>query len=137
MVGAATATCSKLSRTIRTCCCAQPAAQLVERRALRGVAEADRGRDQGENRVAVGRRHEVDEVDTIGEPVDLVGGGTDGEPCLAAATGPGQGDEPDILVVEALANRPELRVAANERGCLGRKVVRTEVEGRQRSELGR
>ena len=32
---------------------------------------------------------------------------------------------------------PELRVAADERGCLGREVVRPEVEGRQRRELGR
>ena len=116
---------------------AELAAQLVERRALRGIAEANRGRDQGEDGVAVGRRDEVDEVDAVGEPVDLVGGGTDGEPRLAAATGPGQGHEPDVLVVEALSNRPELRVAADERGCLGWKVVRTEVESRQRSELGR
>ena len=36
-----------------------------------------------------------------------------------------------------LANRPELGVAADERGCLGREVVRPEVEGRQRRELGR
>ena len=116
---------------------AELAAQLVERRALGGVAEADRGRDQGEHGVAVGCRDEFDEVDAVGEPVDLVGGGADGEPGLAAAAGTGQRDEPDVLVVEALANGAELRVAADERGCLGRKVVRPEVEGRQRSELSR
>ena len=116
---------------------AELAAQLVERRALRGVAEADRGRDQGEDGVAVGCRDEFDEVDAVGEPVDLIGGGADGEPGLAAAAGTGQRDEPDVLVVEALANRAELRIAADERGCLGRKVVRPEVEGRQRSELSR
>ena len=56
---------------------AELAAELVERRALRGVAEAERRRDQGEDGVGVGRGDEVDEVDAVGEPVDLVGGGPD------------------------------------------------------------
>ena len=116
---------------------AEPAAELVERRALGRVAEADRRRDQREDGIAVGRGDEVDEVDAVGEPVDLVGGGTDGEPGLAAAAGTGERDEPDVGVVEALADRPELGVAADERGCLGREVVRPEVEGRQRQELSR
>ena len=117
--------------------CAEPAAELVERRAFSGVTEADRRCDEGKDRIAVGCGDEVDEVDAVGEPVDLVGGGTDGEPGLAAAAGTGERDESDVGVVQAISDGAEFRVAANERGCLGREVVRPEVEGRQRKELSR
>ena len=69
------------------------------------VAEADRRRDEGEDGIAVGRGDEVDEVDAVGEPVDLVGGGPDREPGLAAPAGPGERDEADVGVVQALADR--------------------------------
>ena len=71
------------------------------------------------------------------EPVDLVGGGPDREARLAGPAGPGERDEADVGVVEALADGAELGVPADERRCLGRQVVRPEVEGRQRRELRR
>jgi hypothetical protein len=69
--------------------------------------------------------------------VDLIRGGPDCEPCLAGPTGSGQRDEADVVVVEALADRLELGVAADERRRLGREVVRPEVERGQRRELRR
>ena len=136
-VGAATVDLLEVIEDEQDLLRAEPAAELVERRALSGVAETDRRRDQGKDGIAVGCGDEVDEVDAVGEPVDLVGGGTDGEPGLPAAAGTGQRDESDVRVVQALADRAEFRVAADERGCLGRKVVRPKVEGRQRRELRR
>jgi hypothetical protein len=90
------------------------AAKLLERRSLPRLAEAQRRRDEREDGVGVGRADEVDEVDPVGEPVDLVRSSPDPEARLAAAAGAGQRDEADILVVEALADRAELSVAADE-----------------------
>ena len=137
IVGAATVTCSKLSRTSRTC---------WARSCRRSSSSGDRSTvsaspmavaDQREDGIGVGRGDEVDEVDAVGESVDLVRGGPDCEPCLAGPAGSRQRDEADVVVVEALADRLQLGVAADERRRLGREVVRPEVERGERRELGR
>jgi len=113
------------------------ASELVERRSIDGVGDPDGRCRQRKDGVGVGGGDEVDEVDAVREPVDLVSGGPDREPCLAGPTGSRQRDEADVGVVETLADRPELGVAADERRGLGREVVRPEVKGLERRELGR
>ena len=111
--------------------------ELVERRSIDRVGDPDgRGR-QREDGIGIGCGDEVDEVDAVGEPVDLVRGGPDREPRLAGPTGPRERDQADIVVVEALADRLELGVAADERRRLGREVVRPEVERGEWRELRR
>ena len=114
---------------------AELAAELIERRTLRGIGQPECGGDLGEHGVGVRRGDEVDEVDAVREPVDLVGGGPDRKPCLAGPTGPGERDETDAGVVQARPDRPQLGIAADEGGRLRRQVVRPEVEGRERRKL--
>ena len=111
--------------------------ELVERRSIDRVGDPDRRCRQREDCIGVRCGDEVDEIDAVGESVDLVRGGPDREPRLASPTGSRQRDEADIVVVEALADRLELGVATDEPRRLGREVVRPEVERGERRELRR
>jgi hypothetical protein len=116
---------------------AEASAELVQRRPVHRLGQPDRRRGEGQDGVGVGRGDEVDEVDTVRESVDLVGCGPDRQPRLAGPAGAGQREQPDVGVVEALADRLQLGFPAHEGGRLGRQVVGSKVERRQRRELGR
>ena len=92
----------------------QPVAELVEQRLGRGGLEADRARDRSEHRLAVAGCGEVDEEDAVLEPVDVVGGGAEGQPRLSDAAGAGQREQPDAVVREAACDLAQLCFSAHE-----------------------
>jgi hypothetical protein len=116
---------------------AEVSPELVDRRSILDIGKPDGGGDQRQDGVSVGRREEIDEEDTVGEPVDLVGGSAKSKTGLSSSPRPGQRDEPDLGGVEALAEVLEHGLAADERRRLAREVVRSAIEGRQGWKLGR
>ena len=109
---------------------------LVQWRALRDIAQP--------SAVAISARTaslsvavRLDEIDAVGEPVDLVGGGADGEARLAASAGPGQRDEPDVLVLLSGRGLYWISTSRPTKTDLRREVVRPEVERLEWRELSR
>ena len=81
------------------------------------------------------QRREADEEDSVGEVVEELGRNLCGQPCLARASGPRQGDDPRLASAEELRHFPDLALAADERGRLQRQVRRAGFETARRWEL--
>jgi hypothetical protein len=88
-----------------------------------------------EDRFAVADGREVDEEDTVLEPVDLVRRRLQSQTRLANPSGPGQRQQPDAVRVEQVANGAQLDLAAEELRRLRREVVGALAEGRERRQV--
>ncbi len=111
---------------------------VPQRREGSGRAVAGGPDDSGdgvERRVGVPHRREVDEVEAVGPPLGLLGGGLQREPRLADATRPEQGHEAHGGIGEEVADHPELRVTPHELRRLRRQVRGAVGQRRQRREV--
>ena len=70
------------------------------------------------------------------EFVDQVGGGLQGQACLARTANARESQQPHIGFGQSLLDCTNLILAADERRRLRRQVVRTRVEGLERREVG-
>ena len=116
------------------------AGELLERRRRSfGRAPTARAVSRGAG-VACRRPREVDEEHPAGEPVDLVGRRPHREARLAGSAGPDQREEAYVAVDEAVADGRTSVVATEERGRLGRQVVRprssVDSGGKSRGQAG-
>ncbi len=107
----------------------------LERRALAGFQEADRGDDGRGDELRLGHRIERDEEHAIGELLGDLGGDLEAESGLAGAAGSGQRQESRSF--EEGPGGLDLAIAPDEARQLGRQVVRGGVERAQGREVGR
>ena len=91
---AAGSTCSKLSSTSKTSRVPHVSAQVLEQRPTARVLQPDALRDRDRHQIRIRDRRERHEVHALGQVVRDDARECDGQPRLAAAAGPGQGQQP-------------------------------------------
>ena len=127
--------CSQLSMSTSARASRSRGDDRVEQRLLdRALHVQDRG-ERRHDRARLAERCELHVPDAVGVAVDPVGRGLEREPRLAAAAGPGDGEQP--RVVEQRVELRELGLTPDERRELGRQVVGDAVGTEQWWELGR
>ena len=107
--------------------------QGVQHRPARLRAQAEHGGDRERHQPRVGHRGDVDEPDAVRVRLDDAAGHLDRQPGLARAARPDHGDQP--VLSHQQAQLDALGLPADERGHLGRQVVRDRVGGAGPGEL--
>ena len=90
---AAATTCSKLSSTSRSCFVARNSRRRSRSGWLALLAHAERLGDRGGHQLGIGERRQGDEEDAVGEGVEQLGRGLQGEARLARPARSGQGQQ--------------------------------------------
>src|ERR671936_1037438 len=113
---------------------AQPPIELVQQRLVGGVAQPDCARDGGQNGFARADGGEVDEEDTVLEPLGRIVGGAERQSRLSDATWPRQREQADGLIVQTFLNLLQLRSSTDEPGRLCWKLALPQRECKERRE---
>ena len=99
------------------------------------VGDAEGPSNGRQDEAGIRERRQADEEDSVGEVVEELGRNLCGQPRLARAAGPRQGDDPRVRPAEELRHLPDLALAADERRRLERQVRRAGLETARRWEL--